>query len=100
MEKKPVRLYYVDWIRILAVLLLIPFHTARIFDEWEPFYAKNDQVSGILSYFIGFVNQWQMPLLFFLAGAASSFALDFRTCGDYALERLNLTILDFTFAPF
>jgi peptidoglycan/LPS O-acetylase OafA/YrhL len=25
------RLYYADWLRILAVFLLIPFHTAIIF---------------------------------------------------------------------
>jgi hypothetical protein len=30
--------------RILAVLLLIPFHTARIFDIFEPFYVKNAEL--------------------------------------------------------
>jgi peptidoglycan/LPS O-acetylase OafA/YrhL len=34
-----------DWLRILAVLLLIPFHTARIFDTLEPFYVKNTDLS-------------------------------------------------------
>ena len=32
---------YLDWVRILAVHLLIPFHTARIFDIFEDFAATN-----------------------------------------------------------
>jgi hypothetical protein len=37
-----------DWVRILAVLLLIPFHTARIFDTFEPFYVKNKDLSAVV----------------------------------------------------
>jgi glucan biosynthesis protein C len=48
---KPGRVHTIDWLRIGAVLELIPFHTARIFDIWEPFYAKNAQVSVALFYF-------------------------------------------------
>lgn len=29
-----VRRYDLDWLRILATLLLIPYHTARIFDSY------------------------------------------------------------------
>ena len=39
------RRYDIDWLRILVVVSLIPFHTARIFDFWEPNYVKN----GVLS---------------------------------------------------
>ena len=31
----------IDWLRIAAVLLLIPFHTARVFNWEEDFYIKN-----------------------------------------------------------
>jgi peptidoglycan/LPS O-acetylase OafA/YrhL len=31
------RRYDIDWLRVLAVLALIPFHTACNFDIWEPF---------------------------------------------------------------
>lgn len=87
---KPGRVHYIDWLRVLAVLVLIPFHTARIFDIWEPFYAKNDQVSAALSYiFVGAVNPWHMPLFFLLAGASTWFALSFRSAGQYAQERLK-----------
>ena|SRR5579859_219656 len=69
----------IDWLRVVAVLLLIPFHAARIFDVYEPFYAKNAETSWALSYLITFLNVWQMPLLFVLAGASTWFALRKRT---------------------
>ena len=39
-ERSSNRVYYIDWLRILAVLLLFPFHTLRVFDEADPFYVK------------------------------------------------------------
>jgi hypothetical protein len=53
------------------VLLLLPFHSARIFNVGEAFYAKNAELSGPLSEFVGFVDPWHMPLLFVLAGAST-----------------------------
>ena len=82
------RLHYVDWLRVLAVLLLIPFHSARVFDIWDPFYAKNAQTSVPLSWLIAAINVWHMPLLFLLAGASTWFALAHRTPGRYRRERL------------
>jgi glucan biosynthesis protein C len=87
-----------DWIRILAVFLLIPFHTARLFDTFETFYLKNAQLSAALSYIvIYFLNKWQMPLLFLVAGASSWLALRSRSGGQYALERLKRLMVPFVF---
>jgi glucan biosynthesis protein C len=92
------RRYDIDWLRVLAVLMLIPFHTARIFDIWEPFYAKSDQVSRALTYFfIGGVNAWHMPLFFLLARASTWFALGFRSGGQYIKERLKRLIVPLVF---
>lgn len=95
---RPERVYYIDWLRVLAVLLLIPFHSARIFDIWDPFYAKNAATSSFLSYsVITFLNQWQIPLLFLLAGASSWYALGVRTGRQYAAERWKRLLLPFLF---
>jgi glucan biosynthesis protein C len=92
------RRYDIDWLRALAVLALIPFHTARIFDIWEPFYAKSDQVSRALTYiFIGGVNAWHMPLFFLLAGASTWFALSFRSGRQYVRERFKRLIVPLVF---
>jgi fucose 4-O-acetylase-like acetyltransferase len=95
--QKKIRRYDLDWLRIAAVLLLIPFHTARVFNPGELFYAKNDQLSEGLQRFIIFVAPWHMSLLFFLAGAASWFALGFRSGGRYASERFKRLLVPFLF---
>ncbi|MBN1991784.1 MAG: acyltransferase family protein [Anaerolineae bacterium] len=97
-SNKPARRHDIDWLRVLAVLLLIIFHTARIFDIWEPFYAKNSQTSVSLTYlFISSIFVWHMPLFFLLAGASTWFALQFRSGQQYALERFKRLLLPFIF---
>lgn len=91
------RRHDIDWLRILAVLLLIPFHSARVFDFVEPFYVKNGQISTALTFFIGFVNPWHMPILFLLAGAATWFALDVRGGAGYAMERVKRLLIPLLF---
>jgi peptidoglycan/LPS O-acetylase OafA/YrhL len=97
-KSKSERIYYIDWLRVLAVLLLIVFHTARIFDIWDPFYVKNAAKSSFLSYtVITFLNQWQIPLLFLLAGASTWFAFGIRSGRQYAAERFKRLLLPFLF---
>jgi glucan biosynthesis protein C len=97
-----VRRHDIDWVRILAVLLLIPFHTARIFNleragVAEPFYAKSQALSWPLSHFVAFVDPWHMPLLFAVAGAATWYALGFRSARRYAAERFKRLLIPLIF---
>lgn len=92
---KPQRLNYLDWLRVGAVLLLVPFHTSRVFDIWEDFYVKNDQLSSALSYFIAFAGPWFMPLLFMLAGASTWLAMRSRSGKQYAGERFKRLLVPF-----
>ncbi len=91
------RRYDIDWLRILVVASLVPFHTARVFDIWEPNYVKNADLSNVLSYFLSFLAVWNMPLLFLLAGAASGYALEFRSGGAYLKERFKRLFIPFVF---
>ncbi len=91
------RRYDIDWLRVLAVLLLFPFHTGMIFHPRWNWYIKNDQLSSAVSYFLSFVHPWHMPLLFTLAGAASWFALRKRSGGQYAVERFKRLLIPFIF---
>lgn len=81
------RVHYIDWLRVLAVALLVPFHSARVFDSFEPFYAKNAVTGGLFDTFVGVVGLWHMPLLFLLAGASTYFALAKRDGRGYLRER-------------
>jgi peptidoglycan/LPS O-acetylase OafA/YrhL len=96
-EAKPQRRYDIDWLRVLAVLLLFPFHTARIFDTFGLWYVKNDTLSEALTYFIAFVHPFHMPLLFLLAGASTWFALSYRSAGQYAKERVIRLLIPLIF---
>ena len=88
---KPARLYYIDWLRVLAMSSIFFFHNARFFDFWD-WHVKND-VSGLgPSLFIEFFNLWMMPLFFILSGAAVFYALKVRTAGGFLQER-SLRIL-------
>lgn len=94
------RLHYVDWLRVLAVLLLFPFHTSRVFNFGEPFYIKSQYTSQALNYFLAFVDRWQMPLLFLLAGASTYLALSKRTTGQYVTERVKRLLVPLVFGIF
>jgi len=81
------RRYGFDWLRVFVIFLLFPFHTARVFDAWEPFYAKG-VVNGFSTWFVSAVSYWFMPLLFVIAGYSAYTALGKRTVREYTRERL------------
>lgn len=89
------RCHALDGMRLLAVLVLIPFHAAAIFYSGDlgEFYVVNPSTSATLSCFLLLVHQWHMPLFFFLAGAASWHSLQVRKAKSYMQERLNRLLL-------
>jgi peptidoglycan/LPS O-acetylase OafA/YrhL len=94
---KPQRRYDIDWMRVLAVLLLFPFHTARIFDTHSNWYIKNESLSEALTYFIFYLHPWHMALLFLLAGASTWYALGYRSSGQYVKERFIRLLIPLIF---
>lgn len=82
------RKYYIDNIRILCILLLLPFHTAMIFNEFgESWYVHSQNNSTLASLFVVTVYPWWMSELFVLAGMSTVYALKKRTVGHYVKER-------------
>ena len=99
LQARSVRRYDLDWLRILAILLLIPYHTARVFDS-NPFYIKNEINSPTIELFTSFINLWFMPLFFFIAGAAAKYSLERRSKKQYCLERFNKLFIPLLFGIF
>lgn len=93
------RRYDLDWLRVLGVLLLVPFHAALIFvlDPNSIMYIKDVVNSLVLDEAAGFVHLWHMPLLFAISGASTYYALNFRSAGAYARGRLLRLLLPFLF---
>ena len=57
-DGKPQRRHDIDRLRGLAVLLLFPFDTARIFDTFSPRHDKDDTLSDASTYSIAFMRPW------------------------------------------
>lgn len=100
MNQSPIyRAHFIDWLRTLAVLLLIPFHVLRVFDA-DDWYVKAQQLSNPLHLILNFISLWHMPLLFFLAGCSTYFALQKRTGLDFAWERVKRLLVPLIFGTF
>jgi hypothetical protein len=96
---KPPRCYYIDWLRVLTMLMIFLFHNAHLFDyiDWH---LKNKQQSFWATAFVAFVHFWSMPLLFLLAGASTWFARNYKTGSEYIRERFKRLIIPFIFGLF
>lgn len=82
------RKYFIDNLRWMSILLLFPFHTCMIYNNYgENFYIKSSGVS-LLTGFIQVTYTWFMPLLFVIAGISTCYALNKRTPGQYIRERV------------
>ena len=75
--KKMKRQYYIDNLRWIWIVLLIPFHTAMAWNCWESNYIWFHK-NKILSSFVIFIHPYYMPLLFLLAGMSMKYALEKR----------------------
>ena len=91
------RLYFIDHIRVFAFLLLIFFHSALPFVNynWE---VKNEQKSDILLSIVLWFHQWRLPLLFFISGAGIYFSLKTRNILQFTLERFRRLFVPLVFA--
>lgn len=91
------RRYEIDWIRNISILLLFVYHTSVIFCRFGDFYIISDNKSIFADIFILAMFVWYMPLLFFLAGASTHFALQKRDKKEYLIERIKRLLIPFIF---
>ncbi len=92
--RETARLYYLDWLRVIAILGVFFFHVTFVFSEFN-YHIKNAEQSPAITVFLGFLFPWGMPLFFLIAGAGSWFALQRRTPGQYARERCTRLLIPF-----
>jgi len=85
---KPTRLYYLDWLRVLAMFGIFFFHNARLFDALSDWHVKNATIGIGPTILVAFLDGWIMPFFFLLAGAGSYFALRFRKSMQFAKNGL------------
>ncbi len=83
------RRYELDWLRVVVVLGLIPYHVAVVFAVGPGDYIQNSQRSLAFDVGATLVAFLGMPLLFVIAGAATWYALGRRKPTTYLKERLR-----------
>lgn len=89
------RKYYLDNLRFIFILLLFPYHTVMIYNDFgENFYIRGES-NAFLSKFIIITYPWFMPLLFVIAGISTYYALQKRTNKQYIKERVNKLLIPF-----
>ena len=81
------RRYDLDWLRVLAFLILIYFHTAIFFIPGGLPLIQNAETSEGLAIFVNISAQFRLALLFFISGVGVAFARRRRTNSEFVQER-------------
>lgn len=90
-----------DWVRVLAVLLLVPVHCANIFNQ-DPVIVAYVKDTAELELLIQlkdlFFSRWRLETLFLIAGGVSWYALAKRSSSQYVRERATRLLLPLVFS--
>ena len=94
--RQSVRLHYLDWLRVIAILGVFLFHAVHPFDlgDWH---IKNAEQSMAITAILTLFSLWGMPFFFLIAGTGSWFALRRRTARQYVGERYRRLLIPFVF---
>jgi glucan biosynthesis protein C len=61
------RLYFLDWLRVLAMVGIFFFHNSRFYDSFSDWHVKNTTDNLGATVFVGFASLWIMPVFFLIA---------------------------------
>ena len=86
----PPRLFFLDWLRILAFALLVVYHTGMLYVRWD-YHVKSAFAGPALEPWMKLSQPWRMSLIFMIAGAATACML--RAGPSVALARRRSAFL-------
>jgi glucan biosynthesis protein C len=97
-----VRRYDIDWLRVIAIGLLILYHIGIGFQPWGVFikFIQNDKPLESLWIPMSMLNIWRIPLLFFVSGMGVCFAMRKRNWKQLTMERTRRIFIPFIFGIF
>ncbi len=96
---KAERRYDIDWLRVIAIGLLLIYHISIVFQPWALFIAfiQSKESLEMLWKPMSMLNVWRIPLLFYVSGMGLYFAMRKRTWQQLLLERTKRILLPFVF---
>lgn len=93
------RLYFLDWVRIIAFFLLILYHVGMYYVEWG-WHVKSPHASSAIQPLMMLTSPWRLSLLFFISGVASAFMLEKISTGKFLRSRSLRLLLPLIFGMF
>lgn len=96
------RRYDIDWLRVIAIGLLLVYHTSISFQPWGFMlgFITNDKPIDSLWFPMAMLNIWRIPLLFFISGMGVYFACQSRNWKQLLQERAKRILIPFVFGIF
>ncbi|MCE7862178.1 MAG: acyltransferase [Bacteroidetes bacterium CHB5] len=96
------RRYDIDWLRVIAIGLLLIYHVAIGFQPWGRMigFITSSQSWDALWIPMAMLNVWRIPLLFFVSGMGVYFAMRQRNWKELITERTMRIWLPFVFGMF
>lgn len=93
------RRHDIDWLRVIAIGLLLIYHIAIIFQPWAMFigFIKSDESLVDVWTPMTLLNVWRIPLLFYVSGMGLYFAMRKRSWKQLLQERTTRILLPFAF---
>lgn len=93
------RRYDVDWLRILAMGLLIIYHIVICFQPWAVLikFPQNEQLLEWIWIFMAMINVWRIPILFLVSGMGVCFAMERRNWKQLITERTVRILVPYLF---
>ncbi|RSZ57904.1 acyltransferase family protein [Massilia atriviolacea] len=74
MTTSPTRLWFLDWVRIIAFFVLILYHVGMYYVTWD-WHVKSPFASNTIEPLMLLSSPWRLGLLFLVSGVASSLML-------------------------
>ncbi|MFC2151092.1 acyltransferase family protein [Bacteroidota bacterium] len=96
------RRYDIDWLRVIAIGLLLIYHIAIGFQPWGVFirFIQSNNALEWLWIPMAMINVWRIPLLFFVSGMGVCFAIRKRNWKQLIVERTKRILIPFLFGVF
>jgi len=99
MQAQQPRLFFLDWVRIIAFLLLILYHVGMYYVSWD-WHVKSAFASEAIEPFMIMSSPWRLSLLFLISGVASSFMLAKIGAGKFMRQRSVRLLVPLIFGMF
>ena len=81
------RKYYLDWLRVLGILVVFVFHSTRFFNN-EDWHVKNLTWYPWLEVWNKFAVTWMMPLMFVISGASLFYSVGKGGAGKFIKDKV------------